>query len=45
MIICDDCNKLFSGVEGKEDTCPECLREIMEVKIGKVEEFEDNCII
>lgn len=26
MITCVDCNKSFTGLAGKEDTCPDCLR-------------------
>lgn len=31
MIKCIDCKKKFRGIQGKEDTCPECLKKIMQV--------------
>lgn len=28
-ILCVECKKGFSGIEGKEDTCPSCLEKLM----------------
>lgn len=29
MIKCYKCGKMFLGIEGKEDTCSNCLKDIM----------------
>jgi len=31
MIKCIDCKKEFVGMEGKEDTCPSCLKSVLQV--------------
>lgn len=34
-ISCHQCGKKFSGLEGKEDTCPQCLEKIIKGKQKK----------
>lgn len=31
-IICGKCGKKFSGIDGKEDTCPDCLKNILRLE-------------